>query len=114
MTKTKAKTTAKNTVNIIESVPHKLANEEFSKSVGKAESGANDYLERFLAVMDTVTKLKLGGFTLSDVCYFAQPLQLPPAETAALFEKWCDFMSRINKVTVIEGCYSEKLIVWCN
>ena len=107
---TTKKTKSLNTLSIGPAVPPDVAKREFVKSFGKSkDDGANNPVEKFLAVMDAVQAAQ-ASFTLSDVCYFAKPFALG-SETKPLFQKWCDVMQGLHKITVVEGCYDEPLIV---
>jgi hypothetical protein len=95
--------------SIVEVVPNDLAKKEFVRAVGKPADGDNSYVECFVKVIDAVTAIK-SSFTLDDVIYYAVPYNMPAMQTKLLFEKWCDVMLTLRKITVVDGCYSQQLI----
>jgi hypothetical protein len=95
--------------NIYPAIPPALARTEFLNRVGKTKEEQNSYVEKFLSSVETVCALKQ-SWTLSDLIYCTQPFCIPAQETKALFEKWCEVMLGLRKITMIEGCYSEPLV----
>jgi hypothetical protein len=96
--------------NTVPAISAKVAKAEFVKAVSRSKDGANSYVEKFLAVMDMLTGTK-SSFTLDDAIYYAQPFELPALETMRLFERWVAMMQSLHKVTVVEGCYQQPVIV---
>lgn len=96
--------------NIHPAIPPALARTDFLNRVGKSKDGANTYVEKFLSVMDAATNLQ-ASFSLSTVAYLAQPYEIPISETKRLFAAWCETMLRLHKISIVEGCMDEPLIV---
>lgn len=97
--------------SIGQSLPKDVMKRDFVKLVFKSDNGGgNSHVADFLAAMDDLCASKQ-SFTVLDCLYFAQRFQIPPVETKRLFELWTDFNLGWHRVSVIDGCYQNPLVV---
>ena len=93
-------------------VPTELAHKEFIQALGKRkDNGGNESCAaNFLQIMASIEATK-PTFQLADVMYYALPFELDPQQVKLMFEKFVETYSRLNKLTVIEGCFDSPVYV---
>jgi hypothetical protein len=113
MPKIKTKPKARQSIaglTIIPVITKSEADKLFIKSVAKNESGGNNYVDEFCRIADRILDTKR-SFSLSDFMYAAKYLDIPHTITAELYSKWKQIMVDTGRLTEIDGCYSETILV---
>jgi hypothetical protein len=81
------------------------------KLASKSDSGGgNNHVADFLAAMDDLCACKQ-SFTVLDCLYHAQRYSIPSVVTTRLFERWTQLNLEWHRVSVIDGCYQNPLVV---
>jgi hypothetical protein len=101
-----------NPANVSLKVPKELANAEFINALGKKkDNGANQSSAAlFLQVMENIEATK-PVFSIGDVQYYSKVFELDPIQVKWMFDKFVEVYSRLNKLTVIEGCMDSPVYV---
>ena len=93
-------------------VPTELAHKEFIQALGKRKDNGENQTSAaiFLQILANIEATK-PAFQFSDFLYYCLPFELDPLEVKVMFDKFVQVYSRLNKLTVIEGCYESPTYV---
>ena len=97
-------------LTVYPAIPRESAKQAFVKSVQKAKDGQNSYLEDFLRVMDRITG-SMASFSISDVLYCSQHLELPPDAVRSLFDRWTAKMLQFGRLEMVNGVYDHPVFL---
>jgi hypothetical protein len=98
------KTTTKNKTKTKQpQVEH--SKESFIASLQRPDGANNSIVEKFLAIMEQLTKNQ-AHFTYQDALYYGKGFELDANEVKDLFTRWTDRETQLGNLERVDGCYN--------
>lgn len=94
--------------SVIPAIPMDFAKRDFTNIASKS-LGNTATIQKFLMAIDAAIATRQ-SFTIEDIMYYCAPYKLENSDVVELLKRWSEYMERIGKVTIIQGCYNQPII----